>query len=288
MRHQVTEHPVVVMKFVKADGAKGVACSEAKSVGPTPTSRGRSPKDEAKPFCISRWEVWEAYLKVKSNKGAAGLDAQTIKEFEKDLKKNLYKIWNRMSSGSYFPPPVLTVKIPKAKGRERTLGIPTVSDRIAQMVGKNRLEAVVDPLFLPESFGYRPKKSALGAVGRARQMCWDYDWVCDLDIKGFFDNLDHDLMMRAVKKHAKEKWVVLYIERWLKAPAQDEAGHLRKRDRGTPQGGVISPLLANLFLHYGADRWMRGNGFICRSSATRTISSSIAEQRVRRTWWLPK
>jgi len=277
-----------VMKFVKADGAKGVACSEAKSVGPTPTSRGRSPKDEAKPFCISRWEVWEAYLKVKSNKGAAGLDAQTIKEFEKDLKKNLYKIWNRMSSGSYFPPPVLTVKIPKAKGRERTLGIPTVSDRIAQMVGKNRLEAVVDPLFLPESFGYRPKKSALGAVGRARQMCWDYDWVCDLDIKGFFDNLDHDLMMRAVKKHAKEKWVVLYIERWLKAPAQDEAGHLRKRDRGTPQGGVISPLLANLFLHYGADRWMRGNGFICRSSATRTISSSIAEQRVRRTWWLPK
>jgi len=243
----------------ESERSEGGACSEAKSVGPT--SNGRSPKDEAKPFCISRWEVWEAYLKVKSNKGAAGLDAQTIEGFEKDLKKNLYKIWNRMSSGSYFPPPVLTVKIPKAKGGERTLGIPTVSDRIAQMVVKNRLEAVVDPLFLPESFGYRPKKSALDAVGRARQMCWDYDWVCDLDIKGFFDNLDHGLMMRAVKKHVKEKWAVLYIERWLKVPAQDEAGHLLKRERGTPQGGVISPLLANLFLHYAFDLWMRRNWF---------------------------
>ncbi len=243
----------------ESERSEGGGCSEAKSVGPT--SNGRSPKDEAKPFCISRWEVWEAYLKVKSNKGAAGLDAQTIEEFEKDLKKNLYKIWNRMSSGSYFPPPVLTVKIPKAKGGERTLGIPTVSDRIAQMVVKNRLESVVDPLFLPESFGYRPRKSALDAVGRARQMCWDYDWVCDLDIKGFFDNLDHDLLMRAVKKHAKEKWLVLYIERWLKVPAQDEAGNLLKRDGGTPQGGVISPLLANLFLHYAFDLWMRRNWF---------------------------
>jgi RNA-directed DNA polymerase len=212
-----------------------------------------------KPFGISRWEVWDAYLKVKSNQGAAGLDRQSIEEFEKDLKNNLYKIWNRMSSGSYFPPPVLTVKIPKAKGGERTLGIPTVSDRIAQMVVKNRLEAVVEPLFVSSSYGYRPKKSALDAVAQARQMCWDYDWVCDLDIKGFFDNLDHDLMMRAVRKHAKESWVELYVERWLKAPAQDEEGHLLKRDRGTPQGGVISPLLANLFLHYAFDLWMRRN-----------------------------
>jgi RNA-directed DNA polymerase len=243
----------------ESEWSEGGACSEAKSVGPT--SNGRSSKDEAKPFCISRWEVWEGYLKVKSNKGAAGLDEQTIEEFEKDLKKNLYRIWNRMSSGSYFPAPVLTVKIPKAKGGERTLGIPTVSDRIAQMVVKNRLEAVVDPLFLPESFGYRPKKSALDAVARARQMCWDYDWVCDLDIKGFFDNLDRDLMMRAVKKHAKEKWIVLYIERWLKVTAQDEAGHLLKRERGTPQGGVISPLRANLFLHYTFNLWMRRNWF---------------------------
>jgi RNA-directed DNA polymerase len=214
-------------------------CSEATSVGPT--RKGRSLKDEAKPFCISRWEVWEAYLKVKSNQGAAGLDAQTIEEFERDLKKNLYRIWNRMSSGSYFPPPVLTVKIPKANGGERTLGIPTVSDRVAQMVVKNRLEAVVDPLFLPASYGYRPKKSALDAVGQARQMCWAYDWICDLDIKGFFDNLDHDLMMRAVQKHAKDRWMELYIGRWLKAPAQDEEGRLLKRERGTPQGGVMTP-----------------------------------------------
>ena len=181
--------------------SEGGVCSEATSVGPT--RKGRSLKDEAKPFCISRWEVWEAYLRVKSNQGAAGLDGQSIEESERDLKKNLYRIWNRMSSGSYFPPPVRTVKIPKANGGERTLGIPTVSDRIAQMVVKNRMEAVVDPLFLPASYGYRPKKSALEAVGQARQMCWAYDWVCDLDIKGFFDNLDHDLMMKAVRKHGK-------------------------------------------------------------------------------------
>jgi group II intron reverse transcriptase/maturase len=235
--------------------SEGGACSEAKFVGPT--RNGRSPKDEAKPYCISRQEVLEAYKKVKSNKGAAGIDEQTIADFEQDLKNNLYRIWNRMSSGSYFPPPVRTVKIPKANGGERPLGIPTVSDRIAQMVVKNRLEPLVDPLFQPDSYGYRPKKSALDAVGRARQMCWAYNWVCDLDIKGFFDNLDHELMMRAVKKHAKEKWAVLYIERWLKAPAQDEAGNLLKRERGTPQGGVISPLLANLFLHYALDLWRR-------------------------------
>src|SRR5437016_5015732 len=236
----------------RSEGGVGSKATSVES-----TRKGRSLKDEAKPFCISRWEVWEAYLKVKSNQGAAGRDGQSIEDFERDLKKNLYRIWNRMSSGSYFPPPVRTVKIPKANGGERTLGIPTVSDRIAQMVVKNRLEAVVDPLFVPASYGYRPNKSALDAVGRARQMCWAYDWVCDLDIKGFFDNLDHELMMRAVKKHAKEQWAVLYIERWLKAPAQDEAGNLLKRERGTPQGGVISPLLANLFLHYAFDLWMR-------------------------------
>lgn len=238
-------------------GSEGGVCSEATSVGST--RKGRSLKDEAKPFCISRWEVWEAYLKVKSNKGAAGLDGQSIEEFDRNLKQNLYRIWNRMSSGSYFPPPVRTVKIPKANGGERTLGIPTVSDRIAQMVVKNRLEAVVDQLFLPASYGYRPNRSALDAVGQARQMCWAYDWVCDLDIKGFFDNLDHDLMMKAVRKHAQERWMELYIERWLKAPAHDEEGRLLKRDRGTPQGGVISPLLANLFLHYAFDLWMRRN-----------------------------
>jgi RNA-directed DNA polymerase len=178
---------------------------------------------------------------VKSNKGTAGVDEQSIEDFERDLKNNLYKVWNRMSSGSYFPPPVRTVKIPKANGGERPLGIPTVSDRVAQMVVKNRLEPLMDPQFLSDSYGYRRGKSALDAVGRARQMCWAYNWVCDLDIKGFFDNLDHELMMRAVKKHATEPWAVLYIERWLKAPAQDEAGNILKRERGTPQGGVISP-----------------------------------------------
>jgi RNA-directed DNA polymerase len=212
---------------------------------------------EAKPFSISKQEVWEAYQKVKANHGAAGVDGQSMAACETRVKDNLYRLWNRMSSGSYFPPPVRTVTIPKANGGERTLGIPTVSDRIAQMVVKSRLEPVVDPLFHPDSSGYRPGKSALEAVGQTRQRCWKLDWVIDLDIKGFFDNIDHDLLMRAVKKHAKEKWVVLYIERWLKAPAQAEDGHVTARGKGTPQGGVVSPLLANLFLHYAFDRWMQ-------------------------------
>src|SRR5712691_3577803 len=204
---------------------------------------------EAKPFSISTQEVWEAYQKVKANHGAAGVDGQSIAEFETRVKDNLYRLWNRMSSGSYFPPPVRTVTIPKANGGERTLGIPTVSDRIAQMVVKS--------LCHPDSDGYRPGKSALEAVGQTRQRCWKLDWVIDLDIKGFFDNIDHDLLMRAVKKHAKETWVVLYIERWLQAPAQAEDGHVTERGKGTPQGGVASPLLANLFLHYAFDRWMQ-------------------------------
>ena len=217
---------------------------------------GRSPMNEAKPFCISKWEVWEAYKRVKANKGASGVDEQSIEDFEKRLKKNLYKIWNRMSSGSYFPPPVRTVKIPKANGGERKLGIPTVSDRIAQQVAKSRLEPEVDRLFHADSYGYRPGKSALDAVGTARERCWRYDWVLDLDIKSFFDNLDQNLLMRAVKKHAKDRWIVLYIERWLKAPVQEEDGQLIPREKGTPQGGVASPLLANLFLHYALDRWL--------------------------------
>jgi RNA-directed DNA polymerase len=214
---------------------------------------------EAKPFCISKNEVWEAYQRVKANKGAAGVDDESIEDFERKLKDNLYKIWNRMSSGSYFPPPVRTVKIPKKNGGERKLGIPTVADRIAQQVGKTRLEPEVEALFHADSYGYRPGKSALDAVDQARERCWRNDWVLDLDIKGFFDNLDQDLLMRAVKKHAKDRWVVLYIERWLKAPVQEEDGRLVPRDKGTPQGGVISPLLANLFLHYALDRWLAAN-----------------------------
>ena len=198
----------------------------------------------------------EAWERVKANQGAAGIDGESIRDFERELKDNLYRVWNRMSSGSYQPPPVRTVAIPKAGGGERKLGIPTVADRVAQMVVKKQLEPELEPLFHPDSYGYRPFKSAQEAVGRARQRCWRSDWVLDLDIKGFFDNISHELMMRAVRKHAREKWVVLYIERWLKAPAQDERGHLTPRDKGTPQGGVISPLLANLFLHYAFDQWM--------------------------------
>src|SRR5262245_18037457 len=214
---------------------------------------------EAKPFCISKQEVWKAYKRVKANQGAAGVDEQSIADFEGNLKKNLYKIWNRMSSGSYFPPPVRTVKIPKAKGGERKLGIPTVSDRIAQMVVKSRLEPAVDPLFHPDSYGYRPGKSALDAVGQARQRCWRYDWILDLDIKGFFDNIDSSLMLRAVRKHTDCPWMLLYIERWLKAPAELPDGTLVPREKGTPQGGVASPLLANIFLHHAFDRWMADN-----------------------------
>jgi RNA-directed DNA polymerase len=213
--------------------------------------------NKAKPFCISKWEVWEAYKRVKANKGAAGVDGQSIAEFEEDLKNNLYKLWNRMSSGSYFPPPVKRVDIPKDDGGMRPLGIPTVADRVAQTVVKRYMEPVLEKYFHPDSYGYRPGKSAIEAVGVARQRCWRYDWVLDLDIKGFFDSIDHGLMMRAVRKHTDCKWLLLYIERWLKAPVQMEDGSLIHRDKGTPQGGVISPLLANLFLHYAFDVWMK-------------------------------
>lgn len=211
---------------------------------------------ESKPFLISKHSVLEAWKRVKANQGAAGIDEESIQDFEHKLKDNLYRIWNRMSSGSYLPPPVKTVAIPKTGGGERKLGIPTVADRVAQMVVKMHLEPKVEPLFHPDSYGYRPFKSAHDAVGQARKRCWKYDWVLDLDIKGFFDNIPHELLMRAVRKHAPEKWVVLYVERWLKAPAQNEQGQLTTREKGTPQGGVASPLLANLFLHYGFDAWM--------------------------------
>ena len=210
----------------------------------------------AKPYELSKWAVVEAYKKVKANKGAAGVDGQTIKEFDEDLKNNLYKIWNRMSSGSYFPPAVKVVEIPKGDGKTRKLGIPTVSDRVAQMIVKSHLEPELEKYFHPDSYGYRPNKSAHDALGSARSRCWKFDWAIDLDIKGFFDNLDHELVMRAVRKHTDSKWVLLYIERWLKAPAQLNDGTLIEREIGTPQGGVISPLLANLYLHYVFDTWL--------------------------------
>ncbi len=211
---------------------------------------------EAKPFSISKHAVWKAWLRVKANQGAAGVDGQSISEFEKRLKPNLYKIWNRMSSGTYFPPAVRRVRIPKSDGRERALGIPTVGDRVAQMVLKLYLEPQVEPLFHPDSYGYRPQKSAVEAVGTTRKRCWRFNWVVDLDIKGFFDNIDHSLMMRAVRKHTADPWILLYVERWLKASVQLEDGTLVARDKGTPQGGVASPLLANIFLHHVFDMWM--------------------------------
>jgi len=212
---------------------------------------------EAKSYAIPKQVVWEAYKRVKANHGAAGVDGQSIEAFESNLKDNLYKLWNRMSSGSYFPPPVRLVEIPKANGGTRPLGIPTVADRIAQMVAKMHLEPLVEPQFHSDSYGYRPGKSALDAVATARQRCWRNDWVIDLDIKGFFDNLDHDLVMRAVRHHTDCPWALLYIQRWLKAPVEKADGSREERTKGSPQGSVISPLLANLFLHWAFDQWMK-------------------------------
>ncbi|MGO9144852.1 MAG: group II intron reverse transcriptase/maturase [Desulfomonilia bacterium] len=214
-----------------------------------------------KPYEISKKLVFQAWKRIKANKGTYGVDSQTIQEFEENLKNNLYKIWNRMSSGSYFPPPIRRVEIPKDGGGKRPLGIPTVADRVAQMVVLMLLEPEVEPIFHQDSYGYRPGKSAVEAVGTARNRCWSYDWVIDLDIQGFFDGIDHELMMRAVRKHTECKWMQLYIERWLKAPVQLEEGTIQDRDKGTPQGGVISPLLANLFLHYAFDVWMERKFF---------------------------
>jgi len=211
----------------------------------------------AKSFDISKRELWEAYKRVRANKGAAGVDRQTLQEFELNLADNLYKLWNRLSSGSYFPPPVRLVEIPKNDGGVRPLGIPTVTDRIAQAVIKARLEPLAEPHFHPDSYGYRPRKSALDAVGKARERCWRRNWVVDLDITGFFDNLDHDLVMRAVRKLTSCRVTCLYVERWLKAPLKTTDGTLVERVKGSPQGAVISPLLANIFMHFAFDEWMR-------------------------------
>lgn len=214
---------------------------------------------KTKSYEISKQVVWEAWKQVKANQGAAGVDKESIADFQRNLKDNLYKIWNRMSSGSYYPPPVRTVAIPKKTGGERLLGIPTVSDRIAQMVVKKYFEPLVEPYFHENSYGYRPNKSAVEAVEVTRRHCWRYNWVLEFDIKGLFDNIDHELLMKAVRQHTGIKWVQLYIERWLKVPSQKEDGTLLKRHKGTPQGGVISPVLANLFLHYAFDNWMDRN-----------------------------
>jgi RNA-directed DNA polymerase len=193
---------------------------------------------------------------VKANKGGPGIDGVTIEDFEKDLKNNLYKIWNRMSSGSYFPPPVQAVEIPKQHGGTRTLGVPCVGDRVAQTVVAVHLEKRVDPIFHPDSYGYRPRKSALDAVGKCRERCWRKNWVIDLDVQKFFDSVRWDLIVKAVEVHTDAPWVVLYVKRWLRAPVQQADGTLLERTRGTPQGSSVSPVLANLFLHYAFDMWL--------------------------------
>ena len=215
---------------------------------------------ETKPFTISKQLVYQAWLRVKANKGSAGIDDQSVTDFEANLGRNLYMLWNRMSSGSYFPPPVMRVEIRKKDGGTRPLGVPTVADRVAQTVVKMIVEPVVEPVFHENSYGYRPNRSAYQALAVARKRCWQRDWVIDLDIKGFFDNLDHELVMRAVKHHIKDRWVLLYIKRWLEAPVMDGDKMVEKEaGKGTPQGGVISPLLANLFMHYAFDHWLTRN-----------------------------
>ena len=227
------------------------------STGVAGRSQVSEPKQQDKPFDISKWVVWEAFGRVKANKGAAGVDEESIAEFEADRDRNLYKIWNRLSSGSYFPPPVKAVEIPKAGGKGvRLLGVPTVADRVAQTVVRMYLEPEVEPVFHPDSYGYRPGRSALDAVAACRQRCWRTDWVIDLDIRAFFDSVPWDLVLKAVAHHTNQRWILLYVERWLKAPLQRQDGTLVARDRGTPQGSAISPLLANLFMHYAFDAWM--------------------------------
>lgn len=215
--------------------------------------------ETTKSFDISKQSVLNAFIKVKQNKGGAGVDGQSIEDFERNLDDNLYKIWNRLASGSYFPPPVKAVSIPKKSGGVRILAVPTVADRVAQMVIKMELEPKLEPNFHCDSYGYRPNKSAHQAIEVTRKRCWEFDWVLEFDIKGLFDNISHELLMKALKKHTDNKWILLYVKRWLTAPLQKEDGTCVARNMGTPQGGVVSPLLSNLFLHYAFDKWMERN-----------------------------
>ena len=214
------------------------------------------PASQVKPFDIPKQQVWEAYRRVAANKGAPGVDGQTLAAFEEDLKNNLYKIWNRMSSGSYFPPPVKGVEIPKSHGGVRMLGVPTVADRVAQTVVAMHLERRAEPRFHPDSYGYRPRKAAWDAVGACRARCWKKDWVIDLDVQKFFDSVPWDLIVKAVEAVCDTPWVLLYVKRWLAAPLQYPDGSLVERDKGTPQGSAVSPILANLFMHFAFDVWM--------------------------------
>ncbi len=217
-------------------------------------------KEKARPIPITGIMVEDAFRKVKSNKGSAGIDKISISQFEEKLSDNLYKIWNRLSSGSYFPPAVKEQEIKKDNGKTRKLGIPTVSDRVAQQVIKDYLEPRLEESFHDSSYGYRPFRSAHQALESVRENVRKYAWVIDLDITAFFDNVDHEKMMLALDRHVDEKWVKMYVKRWLEAPVATTNGELITKDgKGTPQGGVISPLLANLYLHYSFDKWMEIN-----------------------------
>ncbi len=244
------------MREQRPPGGPGLA-------GPSTGAPGRSGAGgqglPGKPFGISPEEVRAAWEKVRANKGAPGVDEVSVAEFERNLENNLYKIWNRMSSGSYFPPPVKAVEIPKASGGTRVLGVPSVADRVAQTVAAARIEAVVEPLFHDDSFGYRPRRGVPDAVARCRERCWRYDWVLDLDVSKFFDSVPWDLIVKAVEKHVTLPWVLLYVKRWLAAPVQMPDGSRTERGKGTPQGSAVSPVLANLFMHYAFDVWMARN-----------------------------
>ena len=213
-------------------------------------------REMTKSLPVSKWMVYNSYLKVIAKNGGAGIDRQSIEHFNENMPSNLYKIWNRMTSGSYFPPPVRTVFIPKKQGGTRPLGIPTVSDRIAQGVVKDYLEPSLEQIFHSSSFGYRPGRSAHDAIKQCQENCIQYAWVIDVDIKGFFDNINHALMLELLQQHTNEKWVLMYAERWLKAGVEQEDGSIMARTKGTPQGGVISPLFANIYLHHALDKWM--------------------------------
>ena len=256
MRGTGADRPVVVENPGNAGGAKGPGHPGVDGGQPL---RREEPvvASEAKPFVIPKQAVWKAWLRVKANAGAAGIDEQSIAAFEADLKDNLYKLWNRMSSGSYFPPPVRAVPIPKRDGSgERILGVPTVADRIAQTVVADYLGRRVEPMLHPGSYGYRRGRGALDAVGVCRERCWRYDWVIDVDVRAFFDSIPHDLLLRAVARHTDAAWVGLYVRRWLVAPLARPDGTLVARDRGSPQGSAVSPVLANIFLHYALDAWL--------------------------------
>ena len=240
---------------------------------------------ETKPFVIPKALVWEAYQRVKANKGAAGVDGQTIEEFDRDMSPNLYRIWNRMSSGSYFPPPVRAVPIPKKSGGERILGVPTVSDRIAQTAATLVLEPILEPVFHEDSYGYRPGRSAHDALAVTRKRCWERDWVLEYDIRGLFDHIDHQLLLKALRHHCDEKWILLLVERWLTVPMQGVEGTQGSRAVGTPQGGPLSPVLSNLFcsctMHW-ITGWSRTTQAFL-SADTLMTESCTARAKARRT-----